>query len=188
VTVRVGVNGFDRIGRNFFRFFRSLDAQKALGQNTDLELEPNAAEVVCWPCSHRSEITSRRAACCPQCNGGDVEVVHGEEFLVASLDVSRKVLTVGRFHRHDETAANRHEYEYGHGNHSGYGTGSQRVDVLESIFPQNDVRPDFSRRELDLNGIHRLNLMSPPDSGTTTVLQATVDEVARDIAVGVIAR
>jgi glyceraldehyde 3-phosphate dehydrogenase len=35
VTVRVGINGFGRIGRNFFR---ALDAQKALGTNTDIEI------------------------------------------------------------------------------------------------------------------------------------------------------
>ena len=35
MTVRVGVNGFGRIGRNFFR---ALDAQKALGNNTDIEI------------------------------------------------------------------------------------------------------------------------------------------------------
>jgi glyceraldehyde 3-phosphate dehydrogenase len=35
VTVRVGINGFGRIGRNFFR---ALDAQKALGANTDMEI------------------------------------------------------------------------------------------------------------------------------------------------------
>jgi glyceraldehyde 3-phosphate dehydrogenase len=35
VTIRVGVNGFGRIGRNFFR---ALDAQKAAGTNTDIEI------------------------------------------------------------------------------------------------------------------------------------------------------
>jgi glyceraldehyde 3-phosphate dehydrogenase len=35
VTVRVGVNGFGRIGRNFFR---ALDAQQKLGNNTDIEI------------------------------------------------------------------------------------------------------------------------------------------------------
>src|SRR3954454_5681502 len=35
VTIRVGVNGFGRIGRNFYR---ALDAQKALGNNTDIEI------------------------------------------------------------------------------------------------------------------------------------------------------
>ncbi|WP_418005497.1 type I glyceraldehyde-3-phosphate dehydrogenase [Mycobacterium sp. PDNC021] len=35
MTIRIGVNGFGRIGRNFFR---ALDAQKAAGINTDLEI------------------------------------------------------------------------------------------------------------------------------------------------------
>ena len=35
MTIRVGVNGFGRIGRNFYR---ALAAQKALGQNTDIEI------------------------------------------------------------------------------------------------------------------------------------------------------
>ena len=35
MTIRVGVNGFGRIGRNFFR---ALDAQKAAGKNSDIEI------------------------------------------------------------------------------------------------------------------------------------------------------
>jgi len=35
VTVRVGINGFGRIGRNFFR---ALEAQKAQGSSTDIEV------------------------------------------------------------------------------------------------------------------------------------------------------
>ncbi|MCG5433590.1 type I glyceraldehyde-3-phosphate dehydrogenase [Mycobacterium sp. MYCO198283] len=35
MTIRVGVNGFGRIGRNFFR---ALDAQKREGKNTDVEI------------------------------------------------------------------------------------------------------------------------------------------------------
>ena len=35
MTIRIGVNGFGRIGRNFFR---ALDAQKTAGKNTDLEI------------------------------------------------------------------------------------------------------------------------------------------------------
>ena len=109
---------------------------------------------------------------------------------MALSDVSRKVLTVRRVHRYDETGAHRHDdgHRHDHRDHSGCGTGSRRVNVLESIFVENDVRADFSRRELDLSGINTLNLMSSPKSGTTTVLQAALDEVARDIAVGVIAR
>ena len=35
VTIRVGVNGFGRIGRNFYR---ALAAQKAEGKSTDIEV------------------------------------------------------------------------------------------------------------------------------------------------------
>src|ERR1700750_1861278 len=35
VTVRVGINGFGRIGRNFYR---ALEAQKAQGASTDIEV------------------------------------------------------------------------------------------------------------------------------------------------------
>ena len=35
MTIRVGVNGFGRIGRNFYR---ALATQKAEGKNTDIEI------------------------------------------------------------------------------------------------------------------------------------------------------
>lgn len=98
---------------------------------------------------------------------------------------------MGRFHRHDDGTVHSHEHEdhdpaHDHGDHSGYETGSQRVDVLESIFAENDVRADFNRNAFESNGIRALNLMSSPGSGKTTVLAATLDELRGEIAVGVI--
>ncbi|MCW2687329.1 MAG: hydrogenase accessory protein HypB [Mycobacterium sp.] len=108
---------------------------------------------------------------------------------------------MGRFHRHDDGTVHTHDgadsadpavhdhvHDHGHetGDHSGYDTGSQRVDVLEEIFAENDVRADFNRQAFESNGIRALNLMSSPGSGKTTVLAATLDEFAGDIAVGVI--
>ncbi len=102
---------------------------------------------------------------------------------------------MGRFHRHDDGTVHTHEHgdqshEHGdshdHGDHSGYDTGSQRVDVLESIFAENDIRADINRAAFESNGIRVLNLMSSPGSGKTTVLGATLDELAGEIAVGVI--
>ena len=58
--------------------------------------------------------------------------------------------------------------------------------MLESIFAENDVRADFNRTAFESNGIRALNLMSSPGSGKTTVLQATLDELAGEFAVGVI--
>jgi len=100
---------------------------------------------------------------------------------------------MGRFHRHDDGTVHAHEHgdhthahSHDHGDHSGYGTGSQRIDVLESIFAENDVRADFNRKAFENNSVRAINLMSSPGSGKTTVLEATLDELAGKIAVGVI--
>ena len=99
---------------------------------------------------------------------------------------------MGRFHRHDDGTVHNHDHDehghehHDHGDHSGYETGSQRIDVLESIFAENDVRADYNRKAFESNGIRALNLMSSPGSGKTTVLGATLDELAGEFAVGVI--
>ncbi|MBO0864553.1 MAG: hydrogenase accessory protein HypB, partial [Mycobacterium sp.] len=99
---------------------------------------------------------------------------------------------MGRFHRHDDGTVHSHDHDDGtphthdHGDHSGYTTGSQRIDVLEAIFAENDVRADYNREAFARNGVRALNLMSSPGSGKTTVLAATLDELAGEFAVGVI--
>jgi len=100
---------------------------------------------------------------------------------------------MGRFHRHDDGTVHTHEHgdhahdhPHDHGDHSGYHTGSQRIDVLEAIFAENDVRADINRNAFEDNRVRAINLMSSPGSGKTTVVQATLDELAGDIAVGVI--
>lgn len=98
---------------------------------------------------------------------------------------------MGRFHRHDDGTAHSHDHDreghqHEHGDHSGYATGSQRIDVLESIFAENDSRAAVNRRAFEANGIRALNLMSSPGSGKTTVLAATLDELGGEMAVGVI--
>ncbi|MET0699368.1 MAG: hydrogenase nickel incorporation protein HypB [Mycobacterium sp.] len=100
---------------------------------------------------------------------------------------------MGRFHRHDNGAAHSHAHDdhdgppdYDHGDHRGYATGTQRVDVLESIFAENDIRAEFNREAFANNSIRALNLMSSPGSGKTTVLGATLDALAGQLAIGVI--
>ena len=102
---------------------------------------------------------------------------------------------MGRFHRHDDGTVHDHDHDHGghdhshdhdHGDHSAYDTGSQRVEVLESIFAENDTRADINRAAFETHGIRALNLMSSPGSGKTTVLAATLDDLAGDVAIGVI--
>ena len=103
---------------------------------------------------------------------------------------------MGRFHRHDDGTAHSHEHaEHGHehphehhdhGDHSGYTTGTERIEVLESIFAENDNRAAINRNAFDTNGIRALNLMSSPGSGKTTVLAATLDELAGEFSLGIV--
>jgi len=94
---------------------------------------------------------------------------------------------MGRFHRHDDGTGHIHEHHHGdHGDFQGYGTGNHRIEVLEAIFAENDVLADANRTAFESNGIRALNLMSSPGSGKTTVLQATLDALAREFAIGVI--
>jgi hydrogenase nickel incorporation protein HypB len=102
---------------------------------------------------------------------------------------------MGRFHRHDDGTVHTHEHDHHphahphkqeHGDHSRYQTGKQRIDVLEAIFAENDILADANRAAFESNGIRTLNLMSSPGSGKTTVLQATLDELAGEFAIGVI--
>lgn len=100
---------------------------------------------------------------------------------------------MGRFHRHDDGTVHAHSHDdlpHGHdhdrGDHSRYQTGGQRVEVLEAIFAENDMLADANRAAFERNGVRTLNLMSSPGSGKTTILQATLDELAGDLAIGVI--
>ncbi len=56
--------------------------------DAELELECVIAEVRCRVCGSQSQITSAWSIWCPKCESPDVEVLCGNEFLVASLDVS----------------------------------------------------------------------------------------------------
>lgn len=91
---------------------------------------------------------------------------------------------MGRFHRHDDGTVHGHTRD--NRDHSGYATAVQRIDVLESIFAENDRRANDNRNTFNSNGVRVLNLMSSPGSGKTDVLRATLDELAGEIAVGVI--
>ncbi len=100
---------------------------------------------------------------------------------------------MGRFHRHDDGTVHGHdhsdhdhEHPHEHGDHSGYTTGSERIEVLEAIFAENDKRAAVNRDAFEANGIRALNLMSSPGSGKTTVLGATLDAMAGEFAVGIV--
>ncbi|PXW26699.1 UNVERIFIED_CONTAM: hydrogenase nickel incorporation protein HypB [Williamsia faeni] len=94
---------------------------------------------------------------------------------------------MGRFHRHDDTTHTHADgTTHSHGDHSGYDTRSQRVEILEAIFTENDVRADLNRGAFDAAGVPAVNLMSSPGSGKTSILSATLDALRPTLRIGVI--
>ncbi len=114
---------------------------------------------------------------------------------------------MGRFHRHGEGEqppehAGHHrqgpadvpdQVEHadggGHvdvGDHSGYGTGVERVEVLERIFDENDRTAAANRADLAAAGACAVNLMSSPGAGKTTLLERTLVALTPTLRVGVL--
>jgi hydrogenase nickel incorporation protein HypB len=88
---------------------------------------------------------------------------------------------MGRFHRHDDGSIHEHEHD-----HSGYGTATERVEVLERIFGENDRCAEQNRNDLAAAGTRAINLMSSPGAGKTTLLAAMLTRLTARLRVGVI--
>jgi hydrogenase nickel incorporation protein HypB len=102
---------------------------------------------------------------------------------------------MGRFHRHDDGTEHAHDHDHDHphehahddlGDHSGYETGRERVEVLERIFDENDRTAAANRADLARAGVCAINLMSSPGAGKTTLLRETLRRLAGSVRVGVI--
>jgi len=108
---------------------------------------------------------------------------------------------MGRFHRHDDGTWHEHDHgdgdhEHTHshehlpfediGDHSGYDTGTERIDVLEAIYDENDRKAAANRARLDDAGVVAVNLMSSPGAGKTTLLRRTLSDLQGELRCGVI--
>ena len=112
---------------------------------------------------------------------------------------------MGRFHRHDDGTVHSHEHgdhphthDHGHdhgeyhadpeliGDHSGYETGRERIEILEAIYAENDHLADHNRETFTENGVKVVNLMSSPGSGKTTLLEKTLKALQGQMRVGII--
>lgn len=88
---------------------------------------------------------------------------------------------MGRFHRHDDD----HQHDHDLGDHSGYQTARQRVDILEDILAENDHLAAANRAAWEAAGVRAINVMSSPGAGKTTLLARTIAALP-SLRVGVI--
>ena len=74
------------------------------------------------------------------------------------------------------TAANRHLVE----------NDRHTIQVLEDLLHENDNQADHNRGHFDELGIFAVNIMSGPGSGKTSLLEATIKALPRDLRLAVI--
>jgi hydrogenase nickel incorporation protein HypB len=110
---------------------------------------------------------------------------------------------MGRFHRHEDGTVHSHDPVDTHshdpvdtpdaelpdertGDHSGYATGAERVEVLERIFGENDRTASANRADFAAAGVRVVNLMSSPGAGKTMLLRETLARLAGRLRIGII--
>ena len=97
---------------------------------------------------------------------------------------------MGRFHRHADGTAHAHDgtgdHSHGPGDLSGYQTGTERVEILERIFGENDKTAAANRDRFAATGVCAINLMSSPGAGKTTLLRQTLTRLAGRLRTGII--
>lgn len=103
---------------------------------------------------------------------------HGHDHDVDALE--------GHHHEHEGSDRDPDELAALIGDHSGYATGRDRIEILEDIYAENDRLAAANRSALDAAGVHAVNLMSSPGSGKTTLLARTLAAFQGRLRVGVI--
>jgi hydrogenase nickel incorporation protein HypB len=102
---------------------------------------------------------------------------------------------MGRFHRHDDDTGHEHEHSGAHGHehgpdelgdHTGYRTGTERIQVLERIFDENDNTAAMNRADFDRAGVTVVNLMSAPGAGKTSLLRGMLDRLRGELRIGIV--
>jgi hydrogenase nickel incorporation protein HypB len=88
---------------------------------------------------------------------------------------------MGRFHQHDGSGSDEDR-----GDHSGYATGTERVEVLERIFHENDHTAAANRADFDAAGVTAVNLMSSPGAGKTALLRRTLEALRGTARIGIV--
>lgn len=64
--------------------------------------------------------------------------------------------------------------------------GKAAVTVLQGLLSENDHQAEHNREHFDRHGVLAINLMSSPGAGKTALLEATIDALGGELAIGVI--
>jgi hydrogenase nickel incorporation protein HypB len=83
------------------------------------------------------------------------------------------------------TPGNKHLIEAGGHLHKTK-SGDTSVEVLHGLLHANDEQADHNRHHFQAHGVLAINLMSSPGAGKTSLLEATIDSIGKDVRIAVI--
>ncbi len=86
-VVRVQVGALRQVVPDALAFCWTLVRDFENMPDAELTLDLVPAEVSCGSCGARTEIASRFSLSCPRCGSAHVAIIHGEEFMVTSIEV-----------------------------------------------------------------------------------------------------
>ena len=66
------------------------------------------------------------------------------------------------------------------------GDGVTAVEVLSNLMAENDAQAAHNREHLDRHGVFAVNLMSSPGAGKTALLEASIENLGRELRIAVI--
>jgi hydrogenase nickel incorporation protein HypB len=64
--------------------------------------------------------------------------------------------------------------------------GRESVSVLRELLHENDHTAAHNRKHFDQHGVLAINLMSSPGAGKTSLLEATIDALGKELSIAVI--
>jgi hydrogenase nickel incorporation protein HypB len=89
-------------------------------------------------------------------------------------------------HHHEHRDREHHRATRDVGDHSGYATGTVRVEVLEEILGENDRTAAANRDDFGRHGLRVVNVMSSPGAGKTALLREVFRRAADSTRFGVV--
>ncbi|WPL19528.1 Hydrogenase isoenzymes nickel incorporation protein HypB [Thiorhodovibrio winogradskyi] len=74
----------------------------------------------------------------------------------------------------------------GEGRHAHASNGQASVEVLRNLLGENNHQAAHNRQHFNAHGVLAINLMSSPGAGKTSLLEATIDALAKEARIAVI--
>jgi hydrogenase nickel incorporation protein HypB len=129
---------------------------------------------------------------CAHCGCGEgaaariIDLATGRETVIAAHDIGAQDHGEEHEHVHADGTRHRHSHAHGHGHSHGHPGDTAVIDVEARVLARNDALAARNRAWFAGREILALNLVSAPGAGKTALLERTIRDLGRQLAITVI--